>query len=187
MGDSGARSQVLGCLEEAWPGQDQNTCARLYESSLVEMTRKKTKDLRKCSDGMSACEGTGKVQSEETVAARIVSQIFSLASEPDVEAILVKCDPAIAAHLIGPSASNLESLEIAVGKQVFVRGMPHMQWEDFQVISGSAERIAAQAHPVAVGDRIAAKIEHVHASNPSSGIARVDGFVIDCHHGAHTW
>ena len=71
-----------------------------------------------------------------------------------------------------------------MGKQVFVRGMPHMQWEDFQVISGSAERIAAQAHPVAVGDRIAAKIEHVHASNPSSGIARVDGFVIDCHHGA---
>ena len=187
MGDSGARSQVLARLEEALARDKTKTHVLGFTNlGLVEMTRKKTKRILSevLQTACPLCEGTGKVQSEETVAARIVSQIFSLASEPDVEAILVKCDPAIAAHLIGPSASNLESLEIAVGKQVFVRGMPHMQWEDFQVISGSAERIAAQAHPVAVGDRIAAKIEHVHASNPSSGIARVDGFVIDCHHGA---
>ena len=138
----------------------------------------------RCFNHLASLRRDGRVQSEDTVAARIVSRIFSLAAEPEVESILVKCDPAIAAHLIGPSASNLEELESATGKEIYVRGTPSLSWEDFQVISGSRERIAAQAHPVAVGDRVAAKIEQVHVSNPQSGIARVDGFVIDCQQGA---
>ena len=149
------------------------------------MTRKKTKRiLSEVLQSPCPLRRDGRVQSEDTVAARIVSRIFSLAAEPEVESILVKCDPAIAAHLIGPSASNLEELESATGKEIYVRGTPSLSWEDFQVISGSRERIAAQAHPVAVGDRVAAKIEQVHVSNPQSGIARVDGFVIDCQQGA---
>jgi ribonuclease G len=187
MDDNGARNQVLARLEEALARDKTKTHVLGFTSlGLVEMTRKKTKRILSevLQSPCPLCEGTGRVQSEDTVAARIVSRIFSLAAEPEVESILVKCDPAIAAHLIGPSASNLEELESATGKEIYVRGTPSLSWEDFQVISGSRERIAAQAHPVAVGDRVAAKIEQVHVSNPQSGIARVDGFVIDCQQGA---
>lgn len=187
MDDPEDRSQVLARLEEALARDKTKTHVLGFTNlGLVEMTRKKTKRILSevLQTACPWCDGTGKVQSEETVAARIMSQIFSLAVEPEVEAILVRCDPAIAAHLIGPSACNLEALESATGKEVFVRGTPTLKWGDFQVISGTRERIRAQAHPVAVGDRIAAKIEQVHVSNPTSGIARVDGFVIDCLQGA---
>lgn len=187
MEDPQARDQVLARLEAALSRDKTKTHVLGFTSlGLLEMTRKKTKRILSevLQTPCPLCEGTGKVQSVETVAARIMAEVFSLAAEPEVEAILVKCDPAVASHLIGPSGSSLEELEGAVGKAVYVRGTPSLSWGDFQVVSGKAARIAAQAYPVAVGDRIAARIEHVHASNPRSGIARVDGFVIDCLNGA---
>lgn len=187
MDDHEARRQVLARLEEALAKDKTKTHVLGYTGlGLVEMTRKKTKRI--LSEVLQApcpvCDGTGRIESGETVAARIAREVYSLALEPDVEAVLVKCDPNIASHLIGSSASNLEELERSTGKTIYVRGTPSLVQSDFQIVSGSEERIAAQAHPVAVGDRLMAQIEQVHSNHSQNGIARVDGFVIDCQDGA---
>ena len=145
MDDYEARQQVLARLEEALARDKTKTHVLGFTRlGFVEMTRKKTKRI--LSEVLQSpcphCDGTGKVQSAETLAAGIVREIHSAALEPEVEAILVKSNPEIAGYLIGPSGTNLAVLQAAIGKKIYVRGIESLARTEYEVISGTAEHIA---------------------------------------------
>ena len=146
MDDYEARQQVLTRLEEALARDKTKTHVLGFTRlGFVEMTRKKTKRI--LSEVLQSpcphCDGTGKVQAAETVAAGIVKQIHSAALEPEVEAVLVKSNPEIAGYLIGPSGANLAVLQAAIGKKVYVRGVESLARTEYEVISGTAEHISS--------------------------------------------
>ena len=177
------RDLVLQHLERALAQDKTKTYVLGFtQLGLVELTRKKTKKI--LSEVLETvcpmCEGTGRVASDETIAFRIAQQVYYSALEPEVEAILIQCHPAVGAQLIGVGAANLDELEKETGKIIYVRGQENYERDRFHLISGKQERIKEQAYPVKVGDRITAVIEEVHIHNSQNGIARLDGFVIDC-------
>lgn len=151
---------------------------------LVELTRKKSKRLLShiLEVDCPHCAGTGRVISDETVAFQIATKVHSLALEAKVEAILVHCHSAVAAQLIGVGASNLESLEEQTGKAIFVRGDDSRPRHSHEIRSGSIASIRAEAYPVEIGEKLWVTISEPHAKHRGSGVARVDGFVIECLH-----
>lgn len=149
---------------------------------LVELTRKKSKRLLSHLLEMDCphCQGTGRVTADETLAFQIASEINSLASELDVEAILVRCHSAVAAQIIGPGGANLEALEAHTGKSIFVRGDDALSRQSYQLNSGTIDQVKGIAYPVKVGERLNLTILEPHARNRGNGLARVDGFVVEC-------
>lgn len=154
---------------------------------LVELTRKKSKRLLShlLETDCPHCQGTGRVTADETIAFQIAGEVNSLAVESEVEAILVRCHSAVAAQLIGPGGSNLDILEEQTGKSIFVRGDDALLRHSYQLVSGSVEQIQRQAYPVQVGDRLNLTILEPHEKHRGSGLARLDGFVIECLHCEH--
>lgn len=149
---------------------------------LVELTRKKSKRLLSHLLEMDCphCQGTGRVTADETIAFQIASEVNSLAAELEVEAILVRCHSAVAAQLIGPGGANLEALEEHTEKSIFVRGDDHLPRHGYDLSSGGIEQIRREAYPVQVGDVLSLTILEPHAKHQDNGVARVDGFVIEC-------
>lgn len=151
---------------------------------LVELTRKKSKRLLShiLEVDCPHCGGTGRVTSHETVAFHIATKVYSLALEAKVEAILVHCHSAVAAQLIGPGAANLEALEQQTGKAIFVRGDDSRPRQSYEIRSGRVAEIRQEAYPIQVGDKVWVNITEPHAKHRGSGLARIDGFVIECLH-----
>lgn len=183
MINSADREAVLDKLADSL-GADKtrtNLCG-FTRLGLVELTRKKAK--RPLAHLLEVdcfhCHGTGKVTSDETVAFQIAMEVNSLALEEQVEAILVQCHSAVAAQLIGPGAETLKLLEKQVGKTVFVRGDDTLLRGEYKLESGSLADLEKKAHPVQLGERLRVEVLERHASHPGSGLARIDGFVIEC-------
>ncbi|MBC7340346.1 MAG: Rne/Rng family ribonuclease [Firmicutes bacterium] len=177
------RQKVLAALEEALrKDRTRTTVLGFTQLGLVEMTRKKVRP------GLEAqlqrtcpyCEGTGRVLSEETVAARIRREIRRILRNSDAEAILVEANPRVASLLIGPGGSNLRELERSTGKWVFVRGSAELHVEAMNVKAvGTRAEVEAKACPVREGEILEVQVEEPHVTNPWDGIARVEGYVID--------
>lgn len=149
---------------------------------LVEITRKKVRQsidatmMRMC----PYCGGKGTVMSEETVAARVRREIRRVLANSSCEAILVEVNPGVASYLIGPGGQNLRELEKETGRNIFIRGAESLHLEEMNVKAiGTKEEIAEKAIPVHVGDILEVLVEEPHDKNPSDGIARREGFVID--------
>lgn len=88
--------------------------------------------------------------------------------------------PSVAAHLIGPGGANLRELEKELGRTIYVRGNSEVHLESMSLkVLGTRAEVEARALPVKPGDRARVRIDEAHASNPSDGIARVEGYVID--------
>jgi len=155
---------------------------------LVEITRKKVRQsidatmMRMC----PYCGGRGTVMSEETVAARVRREIRRVLANSHCEAILVEVHPGVASHLIGPGGQNLRELEKETGRSIFIRGSEGLHLEDMNVKAiGTREEIAEKAIPVRVGDILELVVEEPHEKNPSDGIARLEGYVIDIEGAGH--
>jgi ribonuclease G len=177
------RQQLLEELERQLTHDHTKTVVvGLTGLGLVEMTRKKVRQsidatmLRMC----PYCGGKGTVMSEETVAARVRREIRRVLRNSQCEAILVEVNPGVASYIIGPSGQNLRDLEKETGRSIFVRGADGLHLEEMNVKAiGTKEEIAEKAIPVQVGDILEVTIEEPHDKNPSDGIARREGYVIN--------
>ncbi len=174
--------KVLQALDDAIiDDRAQPTVLGITGLGLVEMTRKKV------SFGLSEimqkncpyCEGSGRVISEEAMCSYLENEIKKYFSTYSTEAILIEVNPLVAAVLIGAGGSNLNRLEKECNGTIFVRGAEHRHVSDWMIISaGTSESVQMQALPVSEGDRLSVFIEERHQNNPSIGIARVNGYVL---------
>jgi len=177
------RQQVLATLEEEFKKDKTKTnILGITQLGLVEMTRKKVRPslAEVLQKSCPYCEGRGKVLSEETVSIHLKTQIYQLARQTIADTILVEANPIVAARLIGAGGTSLRELEQKTGKNLYIRGSATLHLEDVVMKPLSdQEEIITQTLPVKVGEVIEVKVEEPHISNPSDGIARLDGFIID--------
>ena len=54
-------------------------------------------------------------------------------------AFLVECSPAVCEALIGPDGENVEELEHALRRGLFIRSNPTMRQEEYEIIDGTIE------------------------------------------------
>ncbi|ABO51046.1 RNAse G [Desulforamulus reducens MI-1] len=177
------RSQVLSTLEEEIKKDKTKTnILGITQLGLVEMTRKKVRPslAEVVQKSCPYCEGRGKVLSEETVGIKLKNQIYQLARQTLADTILVEANPVVAARIIGAGGANLRELEQKTGKNLYIRGSAthHLEQVTIKPLSDQ-EEIYSQTVPVKAGEIIEVKVEEPHISNPSDGIARLDGFIID--------
>ncbi len=183
MDSEDARQQVIRRLEEELRrDKTRATVLGFTHLGLLEMTRKKTRPgledvlSRPC----PYCDGRGRVLSEETLALQTEAELRRVAAKMDDEAMLVMLHPSVAALLIGQGGSNLSRIEQETGKLIYVKGNPGLHIEDMQIAAtGSKEDVQKRALPVSVGDVLEVEVLEPHSSNPTNGIARIDGYIVD--------
>lgn len=158
----------------------------LTQLGLVEMTRKKSRQnldealTRPC----HYCDGRGKLLSEETMAHRVRAEIRRILKQSSSEALLMEVHPSVAALLIGPGGANLRELEKELARTIFIRGNSEVHLEAMSLkVLGTKEEVEERALPVKTGDLIDLRVDEAHATNPTDGIARMDGYVIDIENG----
>lgn len=155
---------------------------------LVEMTRKKVRQSldEVLEKACPYCEGRGRILSEETMAKKVEREISRIFRTRRGEAILIEVHPSVAAVIIGVGGNRLSQLEQRHGKYIFIKGKDDLHPEEVRIKAvGSRVKLENFAMPVREGQTIDVIIEETHITNPSDGIARVDGYIIDVEEGAN--
>ncbi|MFN2612114.1 MAG: Rne/Rng family ribonuclease [Solirubrobacterales bacterium] len=182
MARSKNRDQVLKTLRKAL--DEDRTKSYVVEVSplgLVEMTRQNVTDgvreilTKRC----PTCAGEGVVESEETVAIKIVRRLRDVIAEhPAPAAYLVQVNPRVAAELLDPE-HGLPELEEETGKHFLFAGGDALPLDTFRVIeTGTREEIEEMALPFQVGEEVLVSIEEPHMYNDRDAIARVDSYIV---------
>ncbi len=188
MLDEEHRQSVLQVLEaEVKKDKTKTNILGITQLGLVEITRKKVRQglesvLQK---PCAYCDGKGKVLSEETIGVRVKKELYDLAKRSDGEALLVEVHPSVASLLIGSGGSGLKEMEKKTTKQILVRGCPELHVEHYQLQTIASKEELEQKIPVKTGQVLELKMEEVHAVNPSDGIARHQGFVVNVEGGGN--
>lgn len=154
----------------------------LTNLGLVEMTRKKVRqDLSEyLQQPCPYCGGSGRVLTPLVVSTRIERELKIQLQEEKSKAILVEMHHEVAAIIIGSGGGNLKKLEEELGRHIFIRGSEDIHIEQHRIIArGSHKEIKSLALPAKAGEVLDLTIEEPHAANPSHGIARIQGFVIN--------
>ncbi len=154
----------------------------LTNLGLVEMTRKKVRqDLSEyLQQPCPYCGGSGRVLTPIVVSTRIESDLKEELKKESSKAVLVEMHHEVAAIIIGSGGGNLKKLEEELKRNIFIRGIEDMHIEQYRIVArGSQKEIQALALPVKVGEILDVTIDEPHSTNPSHGIARIQGFVIN--------
>ncbi len=182
MLDSSHQEKVINTLEEALKRDRVKTnILGLTQLGLLEMTRKKNghqlSDIlqREC----PLCDGRGRITAEEVVTLQAKRQIIDLAEETGAPAIYGEMNPAVAACLIGPYGSNLQSLERQLGKKLLIKGIGSVKM-DSVMVRPEYDPVASSCgiSPVLVGQEMQLMVEGFHTDDARNGVARVSGFIV---------
>ncbi len=154
----------------------------LTNLGLVEMTRKKVRqDLSEyLQQACPYCSGSGKVLTPLVVSTRIEGELKNQLQNETSKAVLVEMHHEVASIIIGSGGGNLKKLEDELNRKIFIRGAEDVHIEQYRIVArGSKKEIQDLALPVKVGEEHELEIEEPHSTNPSHGIARIHGFVIN--------
>ncbi|NLW24592.1 MAG: Rne/Rng family ribonuclease [Clostridia bacterium] len=153
----------------------------LTSLGLVEMTRKKVRhSLSTALERICpCCEGKGRILSENTIALQIKDELNNLASRTLAEAICVEAHPSVSSLLIGPGGGLLSKLEEQLGKKIIIRGRENIDYTDYKIQAVYNAQKANNTIPVEEEQVLKIHIEETHAQNPTDGIGRLEGFIIN--------
>ncbi|HHY14153.1 MAG TPA: TRAM domain-containing protein, partial [Thermoanaerobacterales bacterium] len=184
MATSDHQNMVIETLEEELKKDKTKThILGLTKLGLLEMTRKKEKQdlyslfLKKC----PYCEGKGHILSEETMSKKVEQRLkYIISVNETAEAILVEVHPSVASIVIGLGGSHISHLEEQYNKTIFVKGNMDLHPEDIKIKAiGTKEKLEKIALPVKEGDILDVIIEEPHSTNPTDGIARLEGYIVN--------
>jgi ribonuclease G len=182
MARSRNRDQVLKTLRKSL--EADKTKSYVMEVSplgLVEMTRQNVTDgVREIlTKPCPTCNGEGVIESEETVAIKVLRKLRDLVEErPEPESFLIRVNPKVAAKLL-EEGSGLRELESTSGKHFHFEGGEALGLDTYDVAAeGSREEIEERALPFRVGEEVLVKIEEPHMYNADDAVARVDGYIV---------
>lgn len=155
---------------------------------LLEVTRKKVRPSlqEQLQQACPECDGTRYVDSLETMAFRIERKILAQVQQMTDEAFLFAVHPQLASVLIGPGGANLQALEEYAGKNIYIKGQEGLEKTDLRLLrSGHQADLQQAALPVVEGQTLEMVIEEAHIGNPTDGIGRIEGYVIDIEGAGH--
>jgi ribonuclease G len=113
----------------------KTTLNRISELGLIEMTRKRTRESlgRLLHEPCFYCDGTGHLQSKETVAYEVLREIRRKRNDLPGYTVLVNCHPAVADLLTGTERSALQEAESRFMRRIQVSARTEYHLEQFDL------------------------------------------------------
>ncbi len=130
------REKVRKTLEELLQrDKAKTTLNRISELGLIEMTRKRTRESlgRLLHEPCFYCDGTGHLQSKETVAYDILREIRRKRQDLPGYKILVNCHPAVADLLTGSEKAAVQDAESRFMRRIQVSARTEYHLEQFDL------------------------------------------------------
>jgi len=130
------REKVRKTLDELLQrDKAKTTLNRISELGLIEMTRKRTRESlgRLLHEPCFYCDGTGHLQSKETVAYEILREIRRRRQDLPGYTILVNCHPAVADLLTGSARNTLQEAESRYMRRIQVNSRTEYHLEQFDL------------------------------------------------------
>jgi ribonuclease G len=149
---------------------------------LLEITRKKVRPSlqEQLQQICGECDGTRYVDSLETIALKTERKILNLVKNISEEAIILAINPQLASVLIGPGGAHLQTLEEYTGKTIYIKGQEGLELTQIQLLrTGNQIALEREALPVVEGEIYEVDVTESHINNPSDGIGRIEGYVVD--------
>jgi ribonuclease G len=141
MEDEGARKRVMDHFSAGLERDRARTrVGRVSSLGLIELTRKRTGEsvTQEITEICPMCAGVGRIASKETVSLWIERDLWRKVQEPG-NAFLVECHPSVVEALIGLDGENVEELEHAMRRGIFIRANFDMEYEEYEIRSGTIE------------------------------------------------
>jgi ribonuclease G len=136
MERSANREKVRKKLEELLQkDKAKTTLNRISDLGLIEMTRKRTRESlgRLLHEPCFYCDGTGHLQSKETIAYEILREIRRKRSDLPGYTVLVNCHPAVADLLVGSEKTAVADAENRYMRKINVQPRKEYHLEQFDL------------------------------------------------------
>lgn len=136
------RKQVLDYFTKKLDRDRARTrVGRISSLGLLEITRKRTGEsvTEAITDLCPTCSGRGRIASKQSVSLWIERDLHRRISDPG-NAFLVECHPAIIETLIGADGENVEDLEHALSRGIYLRANFDAPFEEYRITSGTIEQ-----------------------------------------------
>jgi ribonuclease G len=130
------REKVRKTLDEILQkDKAKTTLNRISELGLIEMTRKRTRESlgRLLHEPCFYCDGTGHLQSKETIAYDILREIRRKRQDLPGYSILVNCHPAVADLLTGTERNALQDAESRYMRRIQINARTEYHLEQFDL------------------------------------------------------
>ena len=130
------REKVRKKLEELLhKDKAKTTLNRISDLGLIEMTRKRTRESlgRLLHEPCFYCDGTGHLQSKETIAYEILREIRRKRQDLPGYTVLVSCHPAVADLLIGTEKAAVADSENRYMRKINVQPRKEYHLEQFDI------------------------------------------------------
>ncbi len=130
------REKVRKTLDELLQrDKAKTTLNRISELGLIEMTRKRTRESlgRLLHEPCFYCDGTGHLQSKETVCFDILREIRRKRQDLPGYSILVNCHPAVADLLTGSEKAAVQDAESKFMRRIQVNSRTEYHLEQFDI------------------------------------------------------
>jgi ribonuclease G len=113
----------------------KTTLNRISELGLIEMTRKRTRESlgRLLHEPCFYCDGTGHLQSKETVAYEVLREIRRKRNDLPGYTVIVNCHPAVADLLTGSEKTALQEAESRFMRRIQVSARTEYHLEQFDL------------------------------------------------------
>jgi len=171
------RQQVIATLTEALRrDRTRSTIQEFSNLGLLEFTRKRVgKDLAgQLRSDCPYCTGLGTVMSSETVAIGVLRQIRGRVAKNSLRKLDVIADPGVATQLLGWYKDEFEKLAHDHDIDIALYVEPQHHREHVVVEESRRMRVAPQS-----GTVVEAELLPVRMPNPASGVAEVNGYLLE--------
>ncbi len=136
MEKAGHREKVRRTLDDLLQkDKAKTTLNRISDLGLIEMTRKRTRESlgRLLHEPCFYCDGTGQLQSKETIAFEILREIRRRRADLPGYTIVVNAHPAVADLLTGPEKEALAIAENKYMRKIMVQPRKEYHLEQFDL------------------------------------------------------
>ncbi|MBI3925820.1 MAG: Rne/Rng family ribonuclease [Armatimonadetes bacterium] len=178
---SDRRKLLTKLVEELKKDRTRTHLVGMTELGLVQLTRKREgKDLDLVlREDCPYCAGLGRVFSASTMALRVRREVLSLACDSQIEAILLRLNPAVAIEMVGREGAELEALEAETGKAILFRAEETFHREQFEVKTGRKKELTRSLQVLSKGRKERVLIFNTFSPESKSALAVIDGNLVE--------
>ncbi len=154
---------------------------RISSLGLIELTRKRTGEsvTQEITEICPMCTGVGRIASKETVSLWIERDMWRKMQEAG-NAFMVECHPAVVEALIGLDGENVEELEHEMRRGIYVRANFDMEYEEYEIRSGTIEEFDRQVMGYRRAQVLEANVRRSAFENANKVVGWTDtGFYIE--------
>jgi ribonuclease G len=182
MTSAGDKKKVLTHFQNVLSRDRARTrIGRISSLGLVEMTRKRTGEsvTESITSACPTCGGRGRVPSSQTVSLWMERDLRRQIGEPG-NAFLVECSPTVCETLIGPDGENVEELEHALRRGLFIRSDPTLSHEEYEITPGTIEEFERRVMGYRRAQVVECNVRESVTQGPTKAVGWTDsGYFID--------